>query len=108
MIGLPDDWKKIQVPLGLVVLSGVIAVGAYGWATSTFVQAADYRQDQYYLRDGMLQQEQRRLELRETMLSAKEIHAPQKFTREDEIELNQIKKQLNEIKQQRRELKERK
>ena len=96
----PADWKKLQVPLGLVVTALIALAGAWGYAHSEFVLAQDFRQYQQSVEIRGLERDKRQAEFEILKLEVKRDAYPAKFDRVDAAILNKQKNELAEIKQQ--------
>lgn len=103
-MNVPADWKKLNIPLGLVAAVLVAVWFSFQFMDTRHVLAGDYRRDALSLKDGQLAKEQRSLERAETSLRSKKVHAPARFDRKDADDLRQLQVQIKEIKQERREL----
>jgi len=109
-----DDWKKIQVPLGLLVSLLVVVAGAYGWARSELVWAADFSATIQSIQQGMqdreargLEREAKKTEIEIIKLKTKQQVAPHKFDAIDKATLDANKQDLIELKAQITEVKSR-
>lgn len=109
-----DDWKKLAIPLG-VLIPILMAMGAgYGWAHSNLVWAQDFKATVQSIQIGAQQQEVRGLEreikkseLEIVKLKAKETHAPAKFDAVDKAVLTAHEEAVKELKEEIKDVKAR-
>lgn len=109
---MPDDWKKLAIPLG-VLLPILMALGVgYGWAHANLVWAEDFKATVQSIQENSKQQEVRSLEreikkseLEVIKLKAKEVHAPEKFDAVDKAVLNAHEAAIKDLKDDIKEVK---
>jgi len=102
---MTDDWKKLQVPLGLVMAVLIAAGGVWAWAHSEFVLAADYQRDQQAIAVRDIERDKKRTELEILKLEVKQDAYPQKFDAVDKAILKRQKADLIELNQAMKEIK---
>lgn len=122
---IPDDWKKLQVPLGFLV--GVVAAFAllWGWAKAELAWAEDVKAHIQEIRKesdakiqviqmGQIQMEvrtierdKRKIELEITRLQSKKRYSPEKFDNVDKDTLEQLEKDNQALKEDIKEVKTR-
>lgn len=94
---IPEDWKKIQVPLGLAAAIIIACIGAYAYMHTEFVLAADFRQYQQSREIRDLERDKKQVELEVLKLSVKKEAYPHKFDAVDRAILQKQQADLKEI-----------
>jgi len=102
---MPNDWKKLAVPLGILVPTILVLVGAYGWATSTFALASDVaatiqsiQLSQRAMEVRGLERDKRKVELEIVKLKAKRTYSSKKFDDVDKATLDAYQGNVQELK----------
>jgi hypothetical protein len=97
---MPDDWKKLQIPLGLIVAAVVVIFSAWTYLHSEFVHAADFRQYQQAAETRSLEREKKQHELEVLRLGVKREAYPARFDAVDKAILQKHEADLREINQE--------
>lgn len=95
---IPEDWKKIQLPLGLTVSIALAVIGAFLWVDNTYVHAEDLVKMNNNLELRLLQTQKRSLETEVLKLEVKKEAYPEKFDAVDKAVLEKHKEELKETK----------
>jgi hypothetical protein len=104
---LPDDWKKIQVPLSLVVAFLTVVAGAWAWMHSEFVLAEDFKAAIQSIEIRGIERDKKLVETEVLKLEVKKDALPEQFNAVDRALLEKHKQDLIEIKQDLKETKKR-
>ena len=100
-----DDWKKLQVPLGLVAAVLIALAGVWGWAHSEFVRAEEYREFKRSLEVRSLERDKKQAELEILKLEVKQEAYPRRFDAIDKAILKRQKADLLELNRSLKEIK---
>ena len=109
---MPDDLKKLAIPLGILIPILVACAGAYGWARSELVWASDFTatiQTIQAAQKGIeirgLQREAKKSEIEIIKLEAKRTMAPDRFDAVDKATLDAHRNNIQELKDEIKEIK---
>jgi hypothetical protein len=104
---VPSDWKKLRVPLGLVVATLVALSGLWAWSHAEFVLAQEYEQFKQALEVRGLERDKKQAENEVLKLEVKQDAYPKKFDAVDRAILKKQKADLGELNQALKEVKNR-
>lgn len=113
---MDGDWKKIRIPLGLVVAFLVVCGSTYTYLQNSFVHASDfqqYRADQSRMfkdqqreqRLFMLERDLKKLETDKLILDVKAQSAPRDYTPVDRAVHGKVKTDIEDLKREIKDLK---
>ena len=94
---MPDDWKKLQIPLGLVVAALIVIGATWSYLHSEFVLAEDFRQFQQSVEVRQLERDKKQAENEVLKLEVKQEAYPAKFDAVDRAILQKQRNDLTEI-----------
>lgn len=94
---LPEDWKKINLPLGLTVAAVGVVWGSWIGLHAEFVMAQEYKQFKQTLEIRGLERDKKVAENEILKLEIKQETYPKKFDAIDKAILKKQKKDLAEI-----------
>lgn len=95
---LPDDWKKLQVPLGLVAAAAIGLAALRVFAYAEFARAEDLQQLKQTVETRALQRDEKQYRTRVLELQLKQQFTPKQFTPIDAKLLEQAQADLKEVK----------
>ena len=98
-MALPDDWKKLQVPLGLVAGLAALASGAWVFLHMEFALAADLQELRQTVETRALTRDKTQLETEVLKLTLKRDFTPKQFNPIDEKLLAKYEQDLKDVKE---------
>lgn len=105
---MTEDWKKLQVPLGLVASLFIGIGGIWGYLHSEYVHADDFKTAIRSIEVRGLERDKKILETEVLKLEVKKEALPEKFDPVDRAILEKHKRDLEELKQDIKDTKTRK
>ena len=94
---MPEDWKKLQIPAGLVVSFLVVFGGFWAYLHSEFVNAQEFKAAIQSIEVRSLERDKKQLETEVFKLEVKKEALPAKFDPVDKALLEKHKEDLKEV-----------
>lgn len=101
---LPEDWKKLPVPLGFTASVLGVLWGAWAVLHLEFAQAQEFQQFKQTVETRALQRDQKQIETKVLELQLKREFTPKQFTPIDKRLLEKHEQDLKEIKEELKQL----
>lgn len=95
---IPDDWKKLNLPLGFVVAVGTVLWMSWAFLHSEFVRAQEFQQYKQPTETRSLTRDRSQLETEVLKLQIKKDTYPKKFDAIDKALLSKFSKDLQDVK----------
>lgn len=98
-MALPDDWKKLQMPLGLVAGLAALTSGTWVFLHMEFALAADLQELRQTVETRALTRDKTQLETEVLKLTLKRDFTPKQFNPIDEKLLAKYEQDLKDVKE---------